>query len=90
MRLLILIPLLALCGCTPETRSSFERAHPWTVPMEVDPIPGQPLTVVYPDAIPRVDHHGAYKRTHGVHINQYDAEGNLVSHRFQEHKGNLE
>lgn len=88
MRLLLtILTLIALTGCGNETRTSWEKAFPWTVESSIEyPSTSQTTTVVYLDAKPVFDLAGnthTYKTVDGMHINVYDLEGNLISHKWQ-------
>ena len=84
--LLAILTLVALSGCGNETRTSWEKAFPWTDGIEVPNDPQEPGTtrVVYPDKKPAMDFNThAVSYEHGIHVNAYDIDENLVSHRWQ-------
>lgn len=84
MRLLALIPLFALCGCTSYTRAEYEEAInlPILAEHEKD---GTTLVVYGPDYDPRIDPAtGIYVCPAGVRVAKF-RNGVLIAKYFQEH-----
>ncbi len=95
MRFLIITLPLILAGCSSESRTSWEQCpqHRHLIGITVPADPAQPGTVrmVYPDAKPVQDfgtlgHPESVSVSYeqGIHVNAYDAQGMLVSHRWQQ------
>lgn len=99
MRSIVTVCLLALIlstftGCTSETRTSWENSPQFrhTKGIEVPPhlAPEGIVRVIYPDNKPSMSfgtlghpETNSYSFEHGIHINDYDANGVLVSHKWQ-------
>lgn len=95
MRLILpALALLTLAGCGIETRTSWENCrqhrHMTGIPVPADPSQPGTVRVVYPDRKPvqsmrglgHPEHHRV-RYEEGIHVCAYDANGVLVSHRWQ-------
>lgn len=82
MKPLILLPLLALCGCGSITRAEYENANPHLRPHPDYVKPNGDVLVAYPDLNPRMDFAGNYTCQRGVRVVTY-RDGVIVSRFFQ-------
>jgi hypothetical protein len=84
---LALLILVLVTGCgQPLTRAEFQSYHPWSTEIVIDKPTddnGQIATLVYPDAIPRMDFNAPHsvRYEHGIHVLKVRAADDIVIER---------